>query len=97
MRWDELSRSSPEGVLAWAGPEGRGTKAGAGRGTEARGTTGAPEAGGADMTEAERDLMRAMQEYKQRSGRMFPTWSEILEVLRDLGYEKPASGSAATQ
>ena len=32
--------------------------------------------------------MRAMQEYKARSGRMFPTWSEVLEVLRTLGYEK---------
>ncbi len=44
--------------------------------------------------------MRAMQEYKQKSGRMFPTWSEVLEVLRDLGYEKqplpPASGSLGT-
>jgi hypothetical protein len=29
-----------------------------------------------------------MQEYKSRSGRMFPTWSEILEVLRALGYRK---------
>ncbi len=37
---------------------------------------------------AEREFMQAMQEYKHRSGRMFPTWSEILEVLRDLGYEK---------
>jgi hypothetical protein len=34
------------------------------------------------------EFMLAMQEYKQRSGRMFPTWSEVLEVLRDLGYEK---------
>ena len=40
---------------------------------------------------AERELMRAMQDYKERSGRMFPTWSEVLEVLRDLGYEKIAS------
>ena len=32
--------------------------------------------------------MQAMQEYKYQSGRMFPTWSEVLEVLRDLGYEK---------
>ena len=32
--------------------------------------------------------MRAMQEYKAKSGRMFPTWSEVLEVLRALGYEK---------
>ena len=32
--------------------------------------------------------MLAMSEYKQKSGRMFPTWSEVLEVLRSLGYEK---------
>jgi hypothetical protein len=30
----------------------------------------------------------AMQAYKERSGRMFPTWCETLEVLRSLGYEK---------
>ena len=34
--------------------------------------------------------MLAMKDYKQRSGRMFPTWSEVLEVLRELGYEKVA-------
>ena len=43
-----------------------------------------------DYTRAEREFMQAMHEYKQSSGRMFPTWSEVLEVLRDLGYEKPA-------
>ena len=32
--------------------------------------------------------MTAIQDYKQQSGRMFPTWSEVLEVLRGLGYEK---------
>ncbi|WP_199756728.1 hypothetical protein [Tautonia sociabilis] len=37
----------------------------------------------------EMEFIRAMQEYKRRSGRMFPTWSEVLEVLRSLGYEKP--------
>ncbi|WP_435016580.1 hypothetical protein TA3x_004148 [Tundrisphaera sp. TA3] len=42
-----------------------------------------------DYTQAEREFMQAMQEYKQRSGRMFPTWSEVLEVLRELGYQKP--------
>ncbi len=36
--------------------------------------------------------MLAMNEYKQKSGRMFPTWSEVLEVLRGLGYEKVAAG-----
>ena len=42
-----------------------------------------------DYSLAEREFMQAMQDYKQSSGRMFPTWSEVLEVLRDLGYEKP--------
>jgi hypothetical protein len=41
-----------------------------------------------EYTEAEMEFMMAMNEYKQRSGRMFPTWSEVLEVLRALGYEK---------
>ena len=33
--------------------------------------------------------MEAMHDYKLTSGRMFPTWSEVLEVLLSLGYEKP--------
>jgi hypothetical protein len=37
---------------------------------------------------AEIELMEAMQAYKQSSGRMFPTWSEVLEVLHGLGYQK---------
>jgi len=37
---------------------------------------------------AEREFMDAMQAYKHSSGRMFPTWSEVLEVLVNLGYEK---------
>ena len=54
-----------------------------------------------DPTTCERDykpdeveFMTAMDDYKRRSGRPFPTWSEVLEVLRDLGYRKVA---AATQ
>ena len=45
-----------------------------------------------DYTEAEKQFMGAMQLYKQSSGRMFPTWSEVLEVLRSLGYEKVGQG-----
>lgn len=41
-----------------------------------------------DNSENEMELMRAMQRYHQTSGRMFPTWSEVLEVLKSLGYEK---------
>jgi hypothetical protein len=36
----------------------------------------------------ELEFLHAMQEYKRASGRLFPTWSEVLEVVRDLGYVK---------
>ena len=32
--------------------------------------------------------MHALDAYKRANGRMFPTCSEILEVVRDLGYIK---------
>jgi hypothetical protein len=48
-----------------------------------------------DPTTCERDyspeevaFMSALDDYKRRSGRMFPTCSEILEVFKSLGYEK---------
>ena len=53
-----------------------------------------------DPTTCERDysgneveFMRAMDEYKRRSGRPFPTWSEVLEVLTSLGYRKVAEST----
>jgi hypothetical protein len=45
-----------------------------------------------DYSTAELEFMQAMQAYKKSSGRMFPTWSEVLEVLRALGYEKTDEG-----
>lgn len=42
-----------------------------------------------DYTDEEIEFMRAMDEYKRKSGRMFPTWSEVLEVVRGLGYVRP--------
>jgi hypothetical protein len=44
-----------------------------------------------DYSQAELEFMMAMNDYKKSSGRMFPTWSEVLEVLRGLGYEKQAA------
>ncbi len=48
-----------------------------------------------DPTTCERDysgdeiaFMQAMDEYKRKNGRMFPTCSEILEVVRSIGYVK---------
>jgi hypothetical protein len=42
-----------------------------------------------DYTDDEIEFMRAMDDYKRRSGRQFPTWSEVLEVVRSLGYSRP--------
>jgi hypothetical protein len=48
-----------------------------------------------DPTTCERDysvdeveFMNAMDDYKRKSGRMFPTCSEVLEVIHSLGYVK---------
>ncbi len=41
-----------------------------------------------DYNQEEIDFMRALDEYKRASGRMFPTCSEILEVVRSIGYVK---------
>ena len=39
-----------------------------------------------DYSDQEVEFMNALDEYKRKSGRMFPTCSEVLEVIRDLGY-----------
>jgi hypothetical protein len=39
-----------------------------------------------DYSDEEVGFMNAMDEYKRKSGRMFPTCSEVLEVIRGLGY-----------
>src|SRR5437764_7521751 len=57
-----------------------------------------------DPTTCERDyndeeivFMQALDAYKRASGRMFPTCSEILEVIRALGYVRlPKSAGEAT-
>ena len=51
-----------------------------------------------DPTTCERDyqpdeveFMQAVEQYKRRSGRQFPTCSELLEVVRSLGYVRPTN------
>lgn len=39
-----------------------------------------------DYNDAEVEFMNALDAYKRRSGRMFPTCSEVLEVIREIGY-----------
>ena len=39
--------------------------------------------------------MNAMDDYKRKSGRMFPTCSEVLEVIRSLGYVQLSANERA--
>ena len=50
-----------------------------------------------EYSDDEIQFMQALDAYKRTSGRMFPTCSEILEVIRDLGYVRviPAGAAAA--
>ena len=43
-----------------------------------------------DYSDEETDFMKAMDRYKRDNRRPFPTWSEVLEVLRSLGYRRVA-------
>ncbi len=47
-----------------------------------------------DYSPAELEFMAAIQSYKARSGRPFPTWSEVLEVVRELGYVQMSAASS---
>ncbi len=47
-----------------------------------------------DYTDDEIAFMKAMDQYKRDNRRPFPTWSEVLEVLRALGYRKVAEPTA---
>ncbi len=46
-----------------------------------------------DYNEQEIEFMQAMDDYKRQSGRMFPTCSEILEVLMKIGYRQVADAA----
>ena len=44
-----------------------------------------------ELLELERtQFLRAMDRYKRKTGKTFPSWSEVLDVLRDLGWVSPA-------
>ena len=47
-----------------------------------------------DYSDEEIIFMKAMDQYKRANRRPFPTWSEVLEVLRALGYRKTAEPTA---
>lgn len=43
-----------------------------------------------EMSDEVMEFITAIDDYKRKNERPFPNWSEILEVLKGLGYEKEA-------
>jgi hypothetical protein len=43
-----------------------------------------------EMTEEQFEFLSAVNEYKRVNGRPFPTWTEVLDVMKALGYRKVA-------
>jgi len=82
------TRTSDPGSWTSPGATDRARKAARARAASGRRRKVDPTTSERDYSIEELEFMAAMQEYKRRSGRMFPTWSEVLEVLRSLGYEK---------
>jgi hypothetical protein len=50
-----------------------------------------------DYSDEEIQFMNALDDYKRASGRMFPTCSEVLEVVRSLGYVKLSPSELAAR
>ncbi len=42
------------------------------------------------MSDDQFEFLMAIDEYKRKNTRPFPTWTEILEVIKALGYRKVA-------
>ena len=42
------------------------------------------------MSDEQFEFLRAIDEYKRKNTRPFPTWTEVLEVIKALGYRKVA-------
>ena len=42
-----------------------------------------------DYTEDEHELLMAVEAWKKRTRKKFPTFSELLAIIRELGYRKP--------
>ena len=52
----------------------------------AKPTPAAPD----DMSPEVIEFLTAIETYKRKNARPFPSWSEVLDVVKSLGYRRPA-------
>jgi hypothetical protein len=57
-------------------------------------TRAAEEAGESGLPDEVLELVSAIDEFKRRNQRPFPTWTEVLGVLKSLGYSREPRKSA---
>ncbi len=49
------------------------------------------------MSDEQFEFLMAINEYKKANARPFPTWTEVLEVIKALGYRKVAEPGALAE
>lgn len=49
------------------------------------------------MSDEQFEFLMAIDEYKKKNTRPFPTWTEVLEVIKALGYRKVAEPRSLEQ
>lgn len=49
------------------------------------------------MSDEQFEFLMAIDEYKRQNTRPFPTWTEVLEVIKTLGYRKVAEPQPLSQ
>ncbi len=50
-----------------------------------------------EMSDEQFEFLMAIDEYKRKNTRPFPTWTEVLEVIKALGYRKVAEPQPLAQ
>jgi hypothetical protein len=60
-------------------------------------TSYSPYFDGADITDDETEFLLALAAYQKRFRRRYPTWREVLYILRCLGYRKAADARPVGQ
>jgi hypothetical protein len=50
-----------------------------------------------EMTAEQFEFVMAVEEYKRANHKTFPTWTEVLDVIKLLGYHKDNSGTPVVQ
>ena len=88
---DRRKRSIPVAVERRSGKDRRQEQREGGKGERRRQVD--PTTCEKDYSDEEITFMKAMDQYKRDNRRPFPTWSEVLEVLRAMGYRKVAAQS----